>query len=156
MKNVLIALDYNPSAEKIAETGHSLAMAMNASITLIHVMADPIYYSSMDYSPIMGYTGFNAVDMLQIEDGIQLRKAAQDFLDQTKSHLQDESITTLIAEGDCARAILEAAAEFNINIIVLGSHSRSGLEKILMGSITEKVLHHSKVPMFIIPTGGEK
>jgi nucleotide-binding universal stress UspA family protein len=40
----------------------------------------------------------------------------------------------------------------DIDIIVMGSHSRSGLEKMLMGSVTEKVLHQSSVPVLIIPT----
>ena len=46
MKKILIALDYNPTAQKIAETGFSLAKAMNAQVVLLHVIADPVYYSS--------------------------------------------------------------------------------------------------------------
>ena len=38
------------------------------------------------------------------------------------------------------------------DVIVMGSHSRSGLDKILMGSVAEKVLHHTSIPLFIIPT----
>jgi nucleotide-binding universal stress UspA family protein len=50
MKKVLIALDYNPTAQKVAEVGFSMAKAMNAEITLLHVIADPVYYSSPGYS----------------------------------------------------------------------------------------------------------
>lgn len=156
MKKILIALDYNPSAQKIAETGYAMAKAMNASVTLIHVMADPVYYSSLEYSPIMGYSGFTAGDMLHVEEGVELRKAAQSFLGKTKSHLGDEAIETIVGEGDCATALLDTVQELAIDIVVMGSHSRSGLEKILMGSITEKVLHHTPIPLFIIPTGKEK
>ena len=53
MKKILIALDYNPSAEKIAEAGYALAKATNAAVILMHVVADPVYYSNLDYSPIM-------------------------------------------------------------------------------------------------------
>ena len=57
MKKVLIALDYNPTAQKVAETGFSMAKAMNAEVTLLHVISDLVYYSSAEYSPIMGFTG---------------------------------------------------------------------------------------------------
>ena len=40
----------------------------------------------------------------------------------------------------------------DVSVIVAGSHRRSGLEKILTGSVTEKLLHDSKIPLFIIPT----
>jgi len=46
MKNLLIALDYDPTAQKVAEIGFSLAKTMNAKVTLLHVMADLIYHSN--------------------------------------------------------------------------------------------------------------
>ena len=58
IKKVLIALDYDPTAEKVAEVGFALAKSMGAEAVLMHVMADPVYYSSTGYDPIMGYTGF--------------------------------------------------------------------------------------------------
>lgn len=151
MKKILIALDYNPTAERIAETGYRLAKAIGAEVILIHVMAEPQYYSSLDYSPIMGYTGFTSPDMLLLTDDTEVKKASQEFLDQSKKHLNDEQITTVLGEGDCADGILQAAKDLNVDIIVMGTHSRTGLDKILMGSISEKVLHHSEVPLFIIP-----
>jgi len=154
MKKILIALDYNPNAEKIADAGYALAKATNASIVLMHVVAEPIYYSSLDYSPIMGYSGFNSLDILN--DLTAFKKASQDFLDQSKSHLGDESISTLVGEGDCAQAILDAAKELQVDTIVMGTHSRHGLDKILMGSIAEKVLRHATVPIYIIPTSTKK
>ncbi|MEP7111511.1 MAG: universal stress protein [Ferruginibacter sp.] len=156
MKKILIALDYNPSAEKIAETGYSLAKAMSAEVILMHVVAEPNYYSTLDYSPIMGYTGFSSPDTLMLIDETEVKKASQEFLEQSKKHLGDEGITTLVTDGDCAEAILKAATDLNADIIVMGTHSRRGLDKILMGSIAEKVLHHSEVPLFIIPTKHEK
>lgn len=156
MKKILVALDYNPSAEKIAETGYALAQATGAGLILLHVVAEPNYYSTLDYSPIMGYTGFSSPEMLMMVDAAEIRKASQEFLDQSKKHLGDETITTMLGEGDCAEAILQAANDLNVDTIVLGTHSRRGLDKILMGSIAEKVLHRSEIPLFIIPTKHEK
>ena len=84
MKKVLIALDYNPTAQKVAEAGYSLAQSIGAEVLLIHVLVDSMYYSSTMYSPIMGFEGY--VDAGFVQPGIiaELKKSTQDFLDKTK------------------------------------------------------------------------
>lgn len=150
MKKILIALDYNPSAQKVAETGHKLAKAMNAETILLHVISDVTYYSSLNYSPIMGFESFsNAVETNSAEE---LEKAAQLFLDTSKKYLNDDTIETVVRSGFFAEAILKAAKELNADIIVMGTHSRRGLDKILLGSVAESVLRNSLIPLFIIPS----
>jgi len=152
MKKVLIALDYNPTAQKIAEAGYGLAKAMNAGTVLLHVISDPTYYSSLNYSPIMGFDGFNRIDTIQSDSADELKDAAQSFLDESKKFLGDENIETVVGSGDFGETILGTAIKLNVDIIVLGTHSRRGLEKILVGSVAENVLHHSPIPLFIVPT----
>jgi len=53
VKKVLIALDYDPTAQKVAEKGFVLAKTMGAEVILLHVITDPVYYASTEYSPIM-------------------------------------------------------------------------------------------------------
>jgi len=151
MKKVLIALDYNPTAQKIAETGYAFAKSMNAHIILLHVVADYTYYSSLDYSPIMGFDNFSNLGAIQTDVVLELQNSAHQFLEKSKTHLGDTSIETLVKDGDTGDAIIEAADNLKADVIVLGSHSRRGLDKILMGSVAEKVLRHSKIPLFIIP-----
>jgi nucleotide-binding universal stress UspA family protein len=153
---VLIALDYNPTAQKVAEVGFSIAKAMKAEITLLHVVSDPVYYSSTEYSPIMGFAGFMETNPIQLDSIDGLKQAALLFLDRSKHHLGDKTIHTLIREGDFAESILKAAKEIHADFIILGSHSRKWLENIVMGSVTEKVLHHTSLPLFIIPTKKQK
>jgi len=152
IKKVLIALDYNPTAQKIAEAGYSIGKAMGAEVILMHVITDPVYYSSSEFSPIMGYTGYLDTSPFPLDSVNELKKAAQHFLDKTKHHLGDNSIKTQYVEGDFAEAILKTAKELHADIIVIGSHSRRWLENIVMGSVTEEVLHHTTVPLFIVPT----
>jgi nucleotide-binding universal stress UspA family protein len=151
MKKILIAIDYNPTAQNIAETGYSLAKSMNAEITLLHVVADYTYYSSLDYSPIMGFDSFSNLGMLQTDTVTELQSAAEEYLKKIKTHLGDPAIKTIVKDGDSGGAIIDAAKELNADVIVMGSHSRRGLEKILMGSVAEKVLRNSHIPLFIIP-----
>lgn len=155
MKKVLIALDFDPSAQKVAEGGFQLAKAMNAEIVLLHVIADDIYYSSLEYSPLTGFSGFSNTDFSMMASSEGLVKASQYFLDKTRNHLGDVTIKTIIEKGDFAEAILHTAEDTNADLIVIGSHSRRWLDQILMGSVTEKVLHNSVLPLLIIPTRGK-
>lgn len=156
MKKILVAIDYNPTAQGIAERGYELAKSMNAEIILLHVVADYTYYSSLDYSPIMGFDTFSNLGVVQTNTVIELQNAADEYLQKCKKHLGDPSIKTLVKDGDSGDAIIEAANNLKADVIVLGSHSRKGLDKILMGSVAEKVLRHSKVPLFIIPITEEE
>jgi len=156
MKKVLIALDYDPTAQKIAETGYSLAKAMGAEVILLHVVADLVYYSSPDYSPIMGFNGYMDMGPIEIESVDSLIKASLHFLEKSKQHLGDETIQTLVKEGSVSKTIIQAAKDIDADIIVMGSHSRRWLDEILMGSVTEDVLHRSSIPLFIVPTKESK
>lgn len=151
MKRVLIALDYDTSAQKVAETGISLAKSMKAEIVMLHVVASAIYYSSLEYSPITGFAGYMDMTNSQLESIDGLKAASETYLDKLKHHLGDKSATTVVKEGDSADSILAAAKEYNCDIIVIGSHSRNWLENIVMGSVTEKVLRQTSIPLFIIP-----
>ena len=152
MKKVLIALDYNPTAQKVAETGFSLAKSLSAEVTLLHVIADPVFYTHSGFSPIMGYNGYVDVSPTVLDSADGLKNASLQYLDKTRQHLGDKTIQMLVKEGDFAETILETAKELQSDMIVIGSHSQKWLENILVGSVTEKVLHDSSIPLFIIPT----
>jgi len=129
-----------------------LAKSMGAEVVLLHVVSDPVYYSTPEYSPIMGFSGYMEMTPLQLDSVDGLFKASLQYLEKSKRHLGDESIQTMVKDGDFAEAILKTAAEVHADIIVMGSHGRKWLEKIIMGSVAEKVLSHSSIPLFIIPT----
>jgi len=152
MEKVMIALDCDPTAQKVAEVGYAMAKAMNAHVILIHVLSNPVYYASTEYSPIMGYTGYIDTGGLQLDSIEGLTEAAQIFLDKAKEHLGDETIQTVIKEGDFADSIIEEAKYLDVDVIVMGSLSRKWLENLLLGSVTEKVVHHSTIPIFVVPT----
>jgi len=142
MKKVLIALDYDPSAKKTAEAGYGFAKAMDAEIILLHVYVDLVAYS-------LKYLN---MEPMQLEGVYDVKNSAQKFLEKTKHHLGDETIQTIVKEGDLAGSILKTAKELDVDVIVMGSHSRRWLEDILMGSVTASVLRKTTIPLLIIPT----
>lgn len=152
MKKVLIALDYDPTAQKVAEQGFLMAKSMTAGILLLHIITDPVFYTSTEYSPIMGLSDNMKTENLQLNNTNGLKKFAQLFLDKTKLFLGDKTIQTIVREGDIASEILVAANEFKVDFVVIGTHSQRWLESIVMGSVVEKVLHQSEIPLYIVPT----
>ena len=152
LNKVLIALDYDPTAQKVASVGFSMAGAMNAEVTLLHIISDPVYYSSTLYSPIMGLSGEVETFPMQLDNIEGLKEVSMHFLEKFKHNLGDENIKTLVEEGDFAATILKTAKSIHADVIVMGSHSRKWLENIVMGSVTGDVLRHTTIPLFIVPT----
>jgi nucleotide-binding universal stress UspA family protein len=152
MKKILIAIDYHPTAEKVALYGHNLSKAMGANVALLHVLADPTYYSSSIYDPIMGFDGFTNFSMTQISIVDELEKNSHHYLNKIKSFLGDDEIKNYVRSGNCADVIIETAKELEAEIIVMGSHSQKWLEHLMIGSATETVLRKINLPLYIIPT----
>jgi len=142
MKKVLIALDYDPSAKKVAKVGYQMAESMGAEVFLVHVFEDLVVYS-------LSYLNMGS---LQLDTVIELKDASQQFLDKTKLLLGNEAIQTVVKEGDFADCIIETAKELDVNIIVMGSLSKRWLENIILGSVSERVMKQTTIPMFIVPT----
>lgn len=152
IKKVLIALDYNQSAQKVAEMGYKIAHSMQAEITLLHVLVEPIYYSYPEYTPILGFSGHLSTSPLILDSLEGLNGVVQKFLDKIKQHLGDENIITLIKNGEFSETILATSIDMKADMIIMGSHSQKWLEKIVMGSVSENVLKGTKLPILIIPT----
>ena len=151
MKKILIAIDYNLSALTVAEMGYELAKSMNAEVVLLHVIADTTYYSSLEYSSVMGFGGFSNGEFFGLINTTGLTEAAQYYLDKVKHHLHNNDLETLVEAGESAKVILETAKKHHVDMIVMGSHSRNWLNQVVMGSVTKDVLKDTSVPMLIIP-----
>ena len=148
IKNVLIALDYDPTSKKVAENGFAMANAQGADVTLLHVSVDLAIYSAA-YADM----GVWQMDTLNNFETHEMRNAgSRNFLEKAKRHLGDTAIQTMLKEGDPAQQIIAAAHEIKADCIVMGSHSQKWLENILVGSVTEEVLRKTNVSMFIVPT----
>ena len=149
MKKVLIAIDYNPGAQNVADAGYAYAKRINAKISIVHSITETSY-DSMEYRPIMGFTGFSADGLFS---NIEERKnEASNFLKAVLQYLGDKDIKTQVLEGKAAYAILEYAVEWKADLIVMGSQNHNGFEKLLMGNVVSSVLKDSAIPVLIVPT----
>ncbi|MFV8225840.1 universal stress protein [Christiangramia aquimixticola] len=149
MKKVLIGIDYNPRSEKVAIEGHKLAKQLGAEVCLIHVMADVSYYG-VNYPSFMG---FETQSEMQVDLNViaELREVAKKYIARAAEHLNDPTVTTHMAEGTTSGAILDYAEKWGADMIVLGTHSHSVLEKVIMGTTAGRILEKSKIPVHFIP-----
>lgn len=152
MKKVLITLDYNPNSEIVVRKGREMAKLMNAQICLFHVLADVRYYG-MQYEPFMGYEGYAFPVDYNLQN--EFVDVAKDYLEKTRLHLNDENVTTHLAEGDTARSILEYAEQWGADLIVMGTHSHGTLEKFFLGTVASSVLEKTKIPVYMVPIGND-
>lgn len=150
MEKILIALDNHSNYHLISSKGSELAKALGASVALLHVFPDIITVSPDAFSAL--YPTIGTMDIIQqLTPAEELEAEGKKFLNKVKEEINDETAEIITREGDIANAILETADSCGANIIVMGSHSRSGIEKILMGNVAKKVIQHSHLPLFIIP-----
>ncbi|QLE02634.1 universal stress protein [Galbibacter sp. BG1] len=148
MKKVLIAIDYNPASEEVVNKGYQLAKTLGAEVCLMHVISNLQYYG-IQYPTFMGYDAMNINYDPSFQE--EMKGVARDFLQTATANIGDPKVESHIAEGDTADEILDYADQWNASLIVMGTHSHSKLEKILMGTVASSVLENTKVPVFMVP-----
>lgn len=138
-KRILIAIDEEPSAEQVAQKGLQLGKQLNAEIAVVSVA------NTNDLLTDGGVTPDEMADIIRRDT-----KQSQKII--LKNVFKDGEVTQFIEEGEPDEVIIKVAGEWNADILVLGTQSRSGLSQVLLGSVSEKVLKTSDIPVFLVTT----
>lgn len=154
IKKILIGIDNSKYAENAARYGFDIAHKFKAKVGLVHIVEPAMmpYNSSAD--PLMGTADLTMVDtdIINIQN-----KAANTLIDNTiKMFGEGLEVTHYSEFGDTADGIIACSKEFNADMIVVGTHSRSGLDRLLMGSVAEHVVRQSDVPVLVVPLNVEE
>ena len=136
-RNILVAVDGSKESRLALADAIELALDSNARLTVVHVAAPP---PSMARSTAAGAF---AVSELEASHEPLLR-AAVDAVPQ------DLPITTLLLKGSPPQAIVGAARDHGIDLIVVGSHGRGRVGAALLGSVSQAVVHDSPVPVLVV------
>ncbi|QEM07649.1 universal stress protein [Mucilaginibacter rubeus] len=138
-KKILIATDDGPTSEIVALKGFQLGKKLNAEIALVSVV---------DTTVLVSETGATSRELAEIiksnhvdNQQILIEKVFGDF-----------KIWSFVEQGNPYEAILRVAKEWEADLVVLGTHGRTALSSLLVGSVSEKVIRHSTIPIFIVPT----
>jgi len=142
IKKVLIAMDYDPIALKVADVGFSMAKEMGAEVILLHIIMNLMTYS-------LTYLKMGSLKLKSLSD---LKEASQEFMELPKQCPGENMIQSIVKQGDFAVSILNEAKAMDVNLIVVGSHDTMWLEEIVMGRVTNEALQQTRIPIIIIPT----
>ena len=152
MKKVLIALDYDSNSNEIAKIGYQLAQKMGAQTILLHVLFDQTNFSSTQFDPMMGMGAYDYNVFAEVVDAESYTIAGNQYLEHIKKFLNDDSIQLLVKIGDASDEILATSISTQSDLIVMGTHSKKWLEKVLVGSVAASVLEQTEIPLLVIPT----
>lgn len=134
---ILLTTDGSACSHHAIREATRLLPLRDAAVTLLAVTAPPLV--GMD--PMVGYgLADGLTDTMQLERDVE---ATHTHLVEARRLLQEAGIqvTELEREGDPAGTILETARELQADLIVVGSHGRNAVERLLLGSVSEAVLH---------------
>lgn len=137
-KHILIATDGSTFATTAAEQAVSLAATLGAKLFVVTV--EPSFPAYLFSEEVIGHVE-GAVD-----------KHSHEILEQVAVMARGAKVpckVQKIAHETAYRAILDAAASEWCDLIVMGSHGRSGFEALILGSVTQKVLAHSRLPVLV-------
>ncbi|MDO3645022.1 universal stress protein [Mucilaginibacter sp. L3T2-6] len=137
-KRVVIALDDSPFAEPLAQTALKLVQQLQAETAVLSVA---------DTRALLGTEGLSISEAVTLE-----RNAVTENLGMIiKNVFCDYPVSHYVEEGEPAEKVLAFAREWSADMIVVGTHGRRGLARLLLGSVAEKISRHSSIPVTIIP-----
>ena len=142
-KNILLATDGSPASSHAAQLAVSMARVHGARLTALYV-ADPYPYLGIGEVNPMGYQAYAA--------------AAQEHA--ASAHAEVEKLCSsggaavplevrLVEDVAAASGIVDSAKELGADLIVLGSHGRSGIARLMLGSVAARVVAESPIPVLV-------
>lgn len=140
-RRILVPTDFSPGAEGALDWAKALGTAFGAEVILLHVL---------DLS-IAALAGFPS--------SLAMVPAAGELLDRIRGETEQEmaSIVTrvpgarsIVREGTPRTVILDVAGEVQADLIVMGTHGRTGLTHVFFGSVAEHVVRHSRIPVLTV------
>ncbi|HET6455043.1 MAG TPA: universal stress protein [Armatimonadota bacterium] len=142
-REILVTLDLSELAELALPHARELARAFGSSIILLSVV------QAMTVQPEPGTVGPVISICLDIEEESERVKSyLGDIADQMRK--EDLQVQVEVREGDPASEICDYAESHPIDIIVMTTHSRSGIQRWVYGSVADKVLRHASVPVLLV------
>jgi nucleotide-binding universal stress UspA family protein len=139
-KKILVPLDGSPLSEKVLPHAQALAKSEGAEIILLSVPVTP-NLEFMARTP-------GLADIV-IEDS---EKETRAYLDKETTLLKEEGakVTSIMREGPIPEVILKVADEIHADMIAMSTHGRSGIQRWLMGSVADRVVHHAHIPVMLV------
>lgn len=141
LRKILVATDFSEPANAALAYGRAFAHTFNATLYLVHVV-DDMYIR-------LGGDAYAAV-LPELQDDVEseARQRLARMVSDDERSLTVEAV--VMTSGATAEAIVEYAEKKNVQLIVVGTHGRSGVAKLLMGSVAERVVRTAHCPVLTV------
>lgn len=141
-KHILVPIDGSPTAQLAVQKAVGLAKAFGARVTAIFVI-DPYPFTGVGTDFAYGQAEYLSAATAEANAAIKNAK--------TTFEQAGIGVDTSVVEAHATwRGVVEAAQAVQADLIVMGSHGRSGLEKLVLGSVTQAVLSHTRLPVLVV------
>ena len=142
MINIVLPVDFSDATEKLTNGAVKFAKETGGKIFLIHIAPTDIGFAIGD----LGFQYFPEVEQNEVkQELIQLNSIEQKIISQ------GVDCEHLMKQGILGDIILEYAKEKNAQYIVMGSHGRSNMYDVFVGSLTKELTRKSKIPVLVVP-----
>lgn len=147
-KNILVAVDGSPTAERGLREAVRLAKAHKARLVLLHVVDEHVAFLNLE-------SGVIADDLIRVlvSEGHEVLRKAQALAARAGVKAQTV-LSEKINGGTAANEILRQAKKLRAELIVLGTHGRRGVRRLVLGSDAELVVRGAAVPVLLVRGGG--
>jgi nucleotide-binding universal stress UspA family protein len=142
IRRILCPVDFSECSRRAADHAMAIARWYGASVTALHVYPMPPV-AAAPADPII----FEPA-LLTAHQRTRLLAATRQFLAAATSGVGADAV---LREGGAAAEILEQARDIDADLIVMGTHGRSGVDRLLLGSVTERVLRKAACPVLTVP-----
>ncbi|MET3036881.1 universal stress protein [Chryseobacterium sp. NRRL B-14859] len=139
-EKILIAVDDSAFGMKAAHVGFELAHQLSASIAIVYVIDTVKEMANPDL-------GVNEKQ----QHAILLGEAEQTIRQYIELYDGVDKVFRFTPEGEPHKEIINVAAQWQADLIIMGTHGRTGITRLLMGSVADYILKHAKVPVLITP-----
>ncbi|WP_179414393.1 universal stress protein [Mucilaginibacter sp. E4BP6] len=154
IKKILIGVDDSKYAEAAAKYGFNLAESLNAHVGLVNII-EPVAISTPigDANGILG-TPLYGLNAAEDENIINAQTQVSESIIENiiKKYSGKMQVSHYTEYGSRGEGILNCSREFKADIIVIGTHNRSGLDRLFSSNVAEYVVKHSVIPVLVVPT----
>ena len=153
MKSILCPTDFSPESHAAAEAALELARRFNSKLMLLHVIEDPVVYLPMLESfPLPTRDQLETYAEERLENWISAPEREltdRELTERESAEREGAQVQHFWTHGHPAEEIVKFAAKSKADLIVISTHGRSGLSRLLLGSIAENISRHAPCPVLV-------
>ncbi len=142
IKKILVGTDFSEEAERALSYALGLAKEVGAEVTLLHAYELPVYPlpEGAVYATAEVATRASVVAQAALDAAVE------------RCHASGVTVRGLLRDGAAHRELMREAESLGVDLVIVGTHGRSGLGRLLLGSVAELTVRHATRPVLVVPS----